>query len=166
MFLSFRSELQQSVAGVSSTSYVSRIDGRVWSADAVGFLIRPIRYRQGDPLPGPWTHVLLKPNGVAIFTRPATQDDGWEPAALRHAYAATVDDEGVWRGELKIPWHALYDATDLPRGRRPAAPLRPEMVLLNATRHDAATGHSASWAGPIDTDRQTSVTGALVLRQR
>ncbi|MEM1012016.1 MAG: hypothetical protein AAGI46_07320 [Planctomycetota bacterium] len=161
LLIGFRVPMSSSAA---SSSFVRRQLGRLWGEDAIAFTIRPVGYVQGDPAPGPWTHVTLKPNGLALVSR-STDGRAWGPAAIDLAYAATVDDDGQWRGELRLPWHALAEGADAP-GRFRQGPLRPELVLFNAIHHDGATGRSSSWAGPIDQDRQTSITGALVLEQR
>ena len=81
-------------------------------------------------------------------------------------FAATVDQGGVWRGEVTLPWSALRDRiTEQQLGDR-ARDARPALLRFNLSHHDGETGRSASWAGPVDFGADEHFTGALILRQR
>jgi len=59
---------------------------------------------------------------------------------------------GVWRAEMRIP-AAMLPGVELAAG---------SAVQMNLVRHDAETGESSSWAGPIDRDYQ-ALRGVLLL---
>ena len=64
-------------------------------------------------------------------------------------------DGSSWAGEVAIPWNAVVEAG------RPV----PTLLRFNFTQHRAATGESATWAGPVDFGRDDAFTGVLHLRE-
>jgi hypothetical protein len=139
--------------GVRSTrNFVEYRDGRAWGEDLCEVTLQPMYV---DDALGPAMHVVCKTGGEWVERRAADGTGAWQPfegTPLR--YAATVDPAtGVWRGELAIPWRSLVSD----RGR-------PSLLRFNFAQHVAATGESATWAGPVDQSRQTAMAGLLVLR--
>jgi hypothetical protein len=127
---------------------------RAWGEDLVQVLIQAV-YADGST--GPVLHVVCKTNGDWIERKmdPRLFADPWQPlegAGVR--YVATIDGAD-WRGEVAIPWKAI-NAPDKPR---------PVLLRFNFVQHNAATGESASWAGPIDFGRDDAFTGVLFLRE-
>ena len=130
---------------------------RAWSEDLCELLIQPI---SADNKLGPVLHVVCKPNGGIWVERKSTphpsanDSDAWktlETAGIR--YAATTP-ESSWRGEVAIPWSAIIgEEGDVPT-----------LLRFNFTQHKAATGESATWAGPVDFGRDDAFTGLIYLR--
>jgi hypothetical protein len=70
-------------------------------------------------------------------------------------YAGRVDGD-TWRGEVSVPWKLVEDAKFG----------RPKVLRFNFVQHKAATGESASWAGPVDFGRDEGLMGVIVLRDK
>jgi hypothetical protein len=133
---------------------------RAWGEDLCEILIQPI-YANNNL--GPVLHVVCKPNGAVTLERkadPRAASAGgavyWQPiesaaAGLRYASAAPA---GQWRGELAIPWTLIVG----PTGETPT------LLRFNFSQHRAATGESASWAGPVDFGRDDALMGLIYLR--
>jgi len=126
---------------------------RAWGEDLCQVLIQPIF---ANNTTGPVTYLACKPNGVCIAQR-RLQDqpqDAWQdidgPAPR---YAADLAND-AWTGELAIPWKLLKTNPEVPK-----------LLRFNFVQHRAADGESASWAGPIDFDKDDSLMGLLFLRQ-
>lgn len=137
-------------------NFVDYEAGRPWGEDLCEILIQPV---YADNRLGPVLHIVCKPGGPWLSRKldDARNPNPWQPivgAPVR--YAGTLNDN-VWRGELAIPWQIIND---------PAAgsTRRPALLRFNFSRHQASTGDSSSWAGPIDSARDDSFTGLLYLR--
>ncbi|HZL34956.1 MAG TPA: hypothetical protein VFC78_06585 [Tepidisphaeraceae bacterium] len=139
-------------------NFVEYEDRRAWGEDLCEALIQPI---YADNNLGPVLHVICKPNGGVWVEQkaapaPSTRDAAvWRnlgAAAVR--YAATTP-AGTWRGEAAIPWKAITGAGGQ----------IPKLLRFNFAQHHAATGQSASWAGPVDFGRDEAFMGLLVLRK-
>jgi hypothetical protein len=127
---------------------------RAWGEDLCQMIIQPV---YSDSSLGPVLHVVCKPNGHWVERRvdPRSFTDPWqafEGTGVR--YAATMDGAD-WRGEVAIPWRAMH---------QPGKGM-PVMLRFNFTQHQASSGQSASWAGPVDFGRDDSFTGILFLRE-
>ncbi len=156
LVLAFKTD---ALADNPASAGVTRTLGRVTGEDAVEFVLRPVRYTAGDSRPGPATRVIVKPNGVAFVERLVDVGQLWRPVAIRLDYATTLGDDGVWRGELRLPFIELLPPEP---GRRINLD-RPGLILFNATRYDASTGNAGSWAGPTDEPGEADLLGALIL---
>lgn len=87
----------------------------------------------------PPVRILAKPQALTVES----------PGGSDITAASTVEN-GTWRCEVRIPAALLGG-------------LRPNAVLpFNVVRHDATTGESSSWAGPLDRDDQPWM-GLLVI---
>lgn len=148
----------------SSRNFVELQDRRTWGEDACEILIQPVWGIAGDPIDGPLLHIVAKPQNA--FVRRSSdrriEAEVWQAFESDLRYAATVDEEGVWRAELTLPWSAL---------RREGLTVetfdqRPMLLRFNLSHHDAATGQSGSWAGPVDHSRDPELTGAIVIGER
>ena len=139
----------------STRNFVDYQFRRAWGEDLCQVIVQPV-YR--DNTVGPILHLVCKPSGGHWVERkldPRTHADPWqalEGAGIR--YAATMDGD-TWRGEVAIPWKAINDGD---KGM-------PVLLRFNFVQHQAATGQSASWAGPIDFGRDDAFMGLLYLRQ-
>jgi hypothetical protein len=134
--------------GRNFVDYQSR---RAWGEDLCEILIQPV-YR--DNTLGPTLHMICKPNFSIWTERRGDLRSAWEPfegAGVR--YAAAVEGP-KWTGEVAIPWKMLAD---------PKLGV-PTLLRFNFAQHRAATGESASWAGPVDFGRDDSFTGLIHLR--
>lgn len=128
---------------------------RAWGEDLCQILIQPI---YADNTIGPVLHVVCKPNGGQWVERkldPKLHADPWqilEATGIR--YAAELD-QSDWRGEVAIPWKAVYDSD---KGM-------PTLLRFNFMQHRTATGESASWAGPLDFGRDDGFMGLIYLKE-
>jgi hypothetical protein len=78
----------------------------------------------------------------------------WQEIAGSEVRYAANAAQGVWTGEVAIPWKLIL-AGDSPR---------PRLLRFNFIQHAAANGESASWAGPIDYDMDDSYMGLIFMR--
>lgn len=128
---------------------------RAWGEDLCQILVQPV---YDDNTLGPVTHVVCKPSGNWVERKlgPSESVAEWVPyqGGTGIRYAATLDN-GIWRGEVAIPWTAIDDPQ---HGR-------PHLLRFNFAQHNDKTGETASWAGPIDFGRDDSFMGLLVLRE-
>jgi hypothetical protein len=128
--------------------------GRAWGEDLCQALVQPINE---DGSAGPITYLACKPGGVCVVQRRAQLSSGAEPwqqitgAAVRYAAQAS---SSAWTGEVAIPWKLILGADRA----------RPPLLRFNFIQHLAATGESASWAGPIDNDMDDSFMGLIFVR--
>jgi hypothetical protein len=136
-------------------NFVNYQQGRAWGEDLAEVLLQPV-YADGSA--GAVLHVVPKPTGQWVercltgADGPAPQWRAIEGAGIR--YAGGVDAaSGIWRAELAIPWAAILDP-----GRA-----RPALLRFNFSQHKGANGESASWAGPVDSGRDTAVMGLVRL---
>jgi hypothetical protein len=148
-----------SLAGLGLESHEAHNDveyqvGRAWGEDLCEALIQPV---YADNSIGPVLHVVCKPNGAEWVERKSTSDTSpaWgavEGSGLR--YATTTTTDGLWRGEIAIPWKLIN------------SPNRSVPVLLrfNFSQHQHRTCESASWCGPADSGRDENMMGVLYLR--
>lgn len=133
---------------------------RAWGEDLCELLIQPLYTRPGDV--GQIVHVVCKPRGqIAVSVKPSPRNQrvhgpGHRPVVGSNVQFATVGEGSTWRGELAIPWELLNDADH--QGQRPT------LVRFNFVQHKAATGESASWAGPVDFGQDDGMMGLLYLR--
>lgn len=148
------------VAGVTTTdvrrarNFVEYQFRRAWGEDLTEALLQAV---YPDNTVGPLLHLVVKPGGLWVERRldERLNAEPWQTVAGADVrYAGTVD-EGIWRGELAIPWDVLTE------GRRG----RPSLLRFNFAQHRQATGQSASWAGPVDFGRDDAFMGLLVLRE-
>ena len=139
---------------------------RIWDEDVCELLIQPVWTVNGDPTDGPLLHVVCKPDGAFARRRVdrRTAAEPWQNFESGMRFAATVDEEGVWRAEVTLPWSALRGAFTEEQLGELGREARPELVRFNLSHHDGETGRSASWAGPVDFGADDKFTGALVLR--
>jgi hypothetical protein len=127
---------------------------RAWGEDLCEILIQPIN---DDNSLGNLTYITCKPNGVCVVKHrldPRMNIDPWravDGAAVRYA---AQPDQGIWTGEVAIPWQLLLDDKSS----------RPRLLRFNFIQHVQNTGESATWAGPIDFDQDDSFMGLLYLQ--
>jgi hypothetical protein len=137
-------------------NFVDYQQRRAWGEDLCEILIQPIA---ADNTLGPVLHVVCKPNGgdwVERKTDLHPYSEAWKPletATIRYA-ATTPESTNTWRGEIAIPWSAIMGAG----GKIPT------LLRFNFTQHKAATGESATWAGPVDFGRDETFMGLIYLR--
>jgi len=128
---------------------------RAWGEDLCELLIQPIYI---DNTVGPATHIVCKPSGHWFERKIDKTPDGADPWQAVETpgirYASTIEG-AIWRGELAIPWAAINK-----EGRG-----QPSLLRFNFVQHQASTGESASWAGPIDHGRDDQLMGLLHLRE-
>jgi hypothetical protein len=136
----------------STRNFVEYQQRRAWGEDLCELLVQGV-YDGGAT--GPTLHVVCKPNGQWI-ERKSAGDTEWSPAAQGTVLYAGKLDNDTWRGEVSIPWKLLDDAKFG----------RPKFLRFNFVQHKAATGESASWAGPVDYGRDEAVMGVIVLRDK
>ena len=148
------------VAGLSPETsrrqnFIDYQDRRAWGEDLCEILIQPIGVNNKL---GTLLHIVCKPSGGVWLERKSSSDpntpSAWQPldaAAVR--YAAKMPDT-TWTGEVAIPWSALLSVGES----------RPALLRFNFVQHKAATGESATWAGPVDFGRDDSFMGLLYLR--
>jgi hypothetical protein len=126
---------------------------RAWGEDLCQVLVQPV---YDDNSVGPVTYLACKPNGVCMVKRrldPRMNSDPWrETDGTAVRYAADVQ-EGIWTGEMAIPWKLLNND-----GSK-----RPRMLRFNFIQHWEKDGESGSWAGPIDFDQDDGFMGLLYL---
>jgi hypothetical protein len=128
--------------------------GRAWGDDLCEVLVQPI---DDNSNPGTATYLAFKPNGVCVVEqRPNARggQDSWQHTDASLVRYAARKNGGEWTGEAAIPWSLLIGDTVR----------RPRLLRFNFIQHTAATGESASWAGPIDSDRDINMAGLLYLR--
>jgi hypothetical protein len=140
---------------------------RIWNEDVCELLIQPIWTVNGEPADGPLLHVVCKPDGAFARRRVdrRTAAEPWQTFESGMRFAATVDEEGIWRGEVTLPWSALRSALTEEQLGALGRDARPALLRFNLSQHDGETGRSASWAGPVDFGADDKFTGALVLRE-
>ena len=149
----------------ATRNFVDTEHRRVWGEDVCEVLIQPV-WSNGQAVDGPLLHLVCKPDGAFLRRRTDRRAAAqpWQNFESGMQYAATVDEAGVWRGEVTLPWSALRDQVteqQLGDGGREA---RPALLRFNLSHHDGETGRSASWAGPVDFGADEHFTGALILR--
>ncbi len=138
----------------ASRNYVDYQQRRAWGEDLCEILIQPIF---ADNRTGPVLHVVCKPSGaVAVEQRSERREAQslWLPMDGTAVRYASVSPGGNWRGEIAIPWRLIL-------GSRGDAPT---LLRFNFVQHRAATGESASWAGPVDFGRDDAFMGLIYLR--
>ena len=137
-----------------SQNFVDYESRRAWGEDLCGMLIQPVF---DDNSVGPVLHVVCKPTGLWVERKldQRLNANPWQPLEATGIRYKAVVEKTDWRGELAIPWRAICDAD---RGV-------PSLLRFNFVQHRTATGESASWAGPIDFDRDDAFTGVLYLRE-
>jgi hypothetical protein len=140
---------------------------RIWGEDVCEILIQPVWTVSGDPTDGPLLHVVCKPDGAFARRRVdrRTAAEPWQNFESGMHFAATVDDSGVWRAEVMLPWSAMRGSMTEQQLGELGREARPTLLRFNLSHHDGETGQSASWAGPIDFGADAKFTGALVLRE-
>lgn len=142
-----------------SRNFVEYQQRRAWGEDLCELLIQPIG---ADNAPGPVLHVVCKPNGSTWVERKAAADalggqsrrDLWKDLNGAGVHYAALMPPNAWQGEVAIPWSAIVGE----EGRAPS------LLRFNFIQHKAATGESASWAGPIDFGPDQAIMGLLYLR--
>mgnify|MGYP005840135151 CR=1 FL=1 len=162
LYVAFRVEGAQQTPQSRSRNFVTYQFRRAWGEDLCQVLVQPV-YTDGTL--GPVLHVVCKSNGSVWVERKVDERSAvepWQPfegADIRYQ-ASFVDAQ--WRGELSIPWNAILDAdrTVDAQGRRQ----HPAMLRFNFAQHKAATGETATWAGPVDFGRDDAFTGIILLR--
>lgn len=137
-----------------SQNFVDYESRRAWGEDLCGVLVQAVF---DDNSVGPVLHVVCKPTGLWVERKldQRLNANPWQPLEGTGVRYKAVIDKTNWRGELSIPWRAVCDAE---RGI-------PSLLRFNFVQHRTATGESASWAGPVDFDRDDSFTGVLYLRE-
>lgn len=128
---------------------------RAWGEDLCEILAQPI---YDDNSLGPLTYVACKPNGVCMVKRrldPRTNADPWREIDGTAVRYAAEPRQGVWTGEVAIPWQLLLNDNSV----------KPRLLRFNFIQHMQSTGESASWAGPIDFDQDDSFMGLLYLQE-
>jgi len=150
-YLAFR------VSGVTTTqpqrNFLEYQSRRAWGEDLCQAMIQPINE---DSTAGPLTYIACKPGGVCVIERqdPRGGAPSWQAmtgAAVRYAAQASAS---AWTGEVAIPWKLIIGGDGA----------RPPLLRFNFIQHTAANGESASWAGPIDYDRDDAYMGLIFLR--
>jgi hypothetical protein len=137
-------------------NFVDYQQRRAWGEDLCELLIQPIL---ANNRLGPAIHIVCKPSGgVWVERKSDTQpgDAGWRPldAGVVRYDARTA--ESAWRGEVAIPWSVILNEE--------GAATPPTLLRFNFAQHKAATGESASWAGPVDFGRDETFMGLIYLR--
>jgi hypothetical protein len=147
----------EAAAAAAGRNYVEYELRRAWGEDICELLIQPV-YADGST--GSLLHIAAKPAGQIDLTRRLDRRlhaNPWQPfAGADVRYAATVD-KGTWRGEIAVPWDAINDP--------PHAGKRPVFLRFNFAQHNAATGQSATWAGPVDFGRDEEFMGLIDIRE-
>ena len=141
----------------SSFDYDQR---RAWGEDICEFLVQAVF---ADNSLGPLVYLVCKSGGQMQSQQrldPKYSADGWRALPLPPglpAYASAVfQQQGIWQGEIALPWEALA---------RPGEPAgRPTLLRFNFAQHRGTTGESATWAGPVDHGRDEGLMGLLELR--
>jgi len=157
LHLAFRLEGFESKPGGVARSHVeSGPFRRAWGEDLAQFIMQPV---YADQSVGPSLHIICRPGGqmeVEVSRDPRKFANPWAPVVgVRARYAATAS-QGIWRGEVAVPWDLLNDEKH--------AAERPVFLRFNFATHRQSDGESASWAGPIDYGRDDSFTGLLLIR--
>jgi hypothetical protein len=153
------------VAGVSpgaasrATNFVDYQFRRAWGEDLCEILLQPV---DAGGLPGPVLHVVCKPNGVVWVERKGERS--WAEVGGEGVKQASSTAGDRWRGEVKIPWQAVLNSAAAGNAKGNVPAQIPELLRFNFTQHRAATGESASWAGPVDFGRDETFMGVLYLR--
>jgi len=141
--------------GHAGRNFVEYQQRRAWGEDLAEILIQPI---DANNRLGPVLHLVCKPNGVVSIERQSAANpsslDGWQPVDSSPARYVSIATGGHWTGEIAIPWRLILG---------PGAEA-PTLLRFNFAQHKAATGESASWAGPIDFGRDQSFMGLIYLR--
>lgn len=135
--------------GRAATNFVQYESNRAWGEDVVEVLIQPIN---ADDTRGRAISISVKPTGGIWTTQ--RENDNWRPFDAAARYATRVDGD-TWRGEITLPWDAVLGSNLDPENR--------PLLRFNVSRHHAASGISASWAGPVDFGRDIRLTGCVVL---
>lgn len=167
LYFAFKLQGEQTADRQGGGNFVDYQYRRAWGEDVCQLLIQAL-YEDGSA--GPLLHIALKPSGTLWGERrldPKLYANPWQPFEGGMRYKTTRD--GAWRGEIAIPWRAIVEAVKNADGTTPAnapTPVRPAMVKFNFIQHKAATGESASWAGPLDFGRDENFMGVLVFKER
>ncbi|HEX4054912.1 MAG TPA: hypothetical protein VHX86_11660 [Tepidisphaeraceae bacterium] len=128
---------------------------RAWGEDLCEILVQPI---YDDNSLGPLTYVVCKPNGVCMVKRrldPRMNADPWREIDGTAVRYSADPRQGAWPGEVAIPWQLLLNGNSV----------KPRLLRFNFIQHMQSNGESASWAGPIDFDRDDSFMGLLYLQE-
>lgn len=143
LYVAIRAEgASRAVAAGSSgvTNFTREVAGRAYGEELV-------RIALGAGLGE--LRLLVKPSGVTVEAGGGVGNAGGTVGGVKFA---SVVEGGVWRAEMRIP-AAMLPGVELAAG---------SAVQMNLVRHDAETGESSSWAGPIDRDYQ-ALRGVLLL---
>jgi hypothetical protein len=170
LHIAFRLEEANPVDGQIRTArnFVDTEHRRVWGEDVSELLIQPVWTHNGQRVDGPLLHVICKPDGA--FARRRTDRRAaaqpWQNFESGMHYAATVDEDGIWRAEVTLPWSALRDQITEQHLGDNSRDARPGLLRFNLSHHEGQSGRSASWAGPVDFGADDRFTGALIFRQK
>lgn len=148
-YVAFRLTGVSEQGSVQARNFIDYQFRRAWGEDLSQLLIQPI---YDDNSLGPVLHVVAKPNGGTWIERKVEDRmvaDPWQPLQGAAVRFATTLSQGVWRGELAIPWDAIRDRE---KGM-------PRLLRFNFAQHNDVTGYSASWAGPVDYLRDQQFMG-------
>ncbi|HWE04380.1 MAG TPA: hypothetical protein VG326_18395 [Tepidisphaeraceae bacterium] len=133
-------------------NFVEYEDRRAWGEDLCEILMQPIL--PGNK-PGAILHIIAKPTGGVWVERKSAGGAGtWQPVESPGIRYVAATPASSWRGEMAIPWTAILGgANDVPK-----------LMRFNFTQHKAATGESATWAGPVDFGRDEAFMGLIYLK--
>lgn len=154
-YVAFRLTGVSDQGSIRARNFVDYQFRRAWGEDLCQVLIQPI---YDDNSVGPVLHIVAKPNGGTWIERKLdtrTHADPWQPLQGVAVRFATTVSQGIWRGELAIPWDAIRDRE---KGM-------PRLLRFNLAQHNDTTGKSASWAGPVDYLRDEQFMGLIFLRE-
>jgi hypothetical protein len=151
LYVAFELQGPSPATGTNTRNFVEYEDGRAWGEDLAEVIVQALP--SGDAAKaGAVLHVVLKPSGHWV-ERKAGEDASWQPAEAPGLRYAAAWPDGVWRGEIAIPWASITGA---------GQPW-PRALRFNFARHTHADGRSASWAGPVDSGRDERFTGLLLI---
>jgi len=133
----------------TTTNVITYKDGRATGEDLCELIIRSF-YDDGSE--GSLLHLVCKPGGIWVEQKPGNE---WQPVFGQPVfYSAKVERaNATWRGELSIPWELI----------NAPGKSRPKYLRFNFSVHNYARNQSSSWAGPIISGRDDSITGLLQL---
>lgn len=157
LFVAFRVEGADAPLTNTATNFVARDPrfNRAWSEDVVEFLMQPV-YADGSL--GPLVQLAFKPAGQIEVSRrlDPRAGDHWQGFVTPDIQYGSNINKGIWQGECNLAWDALYE---------PNAPRQPVKLLrFNFTQYRGRVGHSATWAGPVDSGRDEHFMGAIEIR--
>jgi hypothetical protein len=135
--------------------------GRVWGEDAITMDLRAV---DESGMAGRSLRLVCKPLGIIVQRQDAAGK--WVAAGQAEvAYASrpnrAAGAAGSWQGELLIPAGLLNDIAPSITAAQ-ASPRRVDALAANFSRHYAETGFTATFAGPVDSEDDDSVTGLIV----